>query len=347
MARQLRIEYGGAFYHVMARGDRREDIVEDKQDRELFLRTLGEACDKTGWRVHAWVLMSNHYHMVLQTPEPNLVAGMKWFQNTYTRRLNCRHHLWGHVFGGRYKAIVVEAGRKRAAGTSAIAYLALLIDYVHLNPLRAGLVNPQTGKGLLGYYWSSLTQGYGCVPGVRPDWLETELGFSLANTKDSASGRHDYVKRLEAIGLSEQGQTLDGQTLNSTLQRGWYWGGQQFREKLLKLLDPKKQRSNRNYRSSPQTREQSSALAEGLIESGLKAFGLKENDLKSTSGSRPEKAVIAAALKEKTTVSQKWIAERLWMKSAGNVCQQVRRLTLGQIPTDKMHQQWQKLVKNS
>ena len=86
MARSIRIEYEGAFYHVMARGNRREDIFLDEEDRGGFLQTLGEACAMTGWRVDSWVLMANHYHLMIETPEANLVAGMKWAQNTPTRR---------------------------------------------------------------------------------------------------------------------------------------------------------------------------------------------------------------------------------------------------------------------
>jgi putative transposase len=80
--RSIRIEYAGAFYHVMARGNRREEIFRGDQDRQLFLKTLGEACAKTGWWIHAWVLMSNHYHLLIETREANLVAGMQWLQNT-------------------------------------------------------------------------------------------------------------------------------------------------------------------------------------------------------------------------------------------------------------------------
>lgn len=108
MARSIRIEFAGAFYHVMARGSRREAIFLDDEDREFFLKTLGEACAMTGWKVHAWVLMSNHYHLVIETPEPNLVAGMQWLQNAYTRRFNVRHQLWGRLFGDHYKAVLVE-----------------------------------------------------------------------------------------------------------------------------------------------------------------------------------------------------------------------------------------------
>ena len=91
MARKARIEFPGGVYHVLDRGDRREEIYADDQDRLTFLRTLEEVCRRTGWWVHAYVLMSNHYHLLLETPEPNLVAGMKWFQSTYTMRFNRRH----------------------------------------------------------------------------------------------------------------------------------------------------------------------------------------------------------------------------------------------------------------
>jgi putative transposase len=97
MARSIRIEFPGAFYHVMARGNRRDAIFKDDLDRSRFVETLGEACGMTGWRVHAFVLLSNHYHLRLETPEPNLVAGMKWLQNTVTRRFNVRHRAWGRI----------------------------------------------------------------------------------------------------------------------------------------------------------------------------------------------------------------------------------------------------------
>ena len=86
MPRQVRIEYAGAFYHVMARGNRKGDIVFDDEDRKTFLRTLGEVCKRAGFRIHAYALMSNHYHLLLETPQANLTAGMGWFQNAYTRR---------------------------------------------------------------------------------------------------------------------------------------------------------------------------------------------------------------------------------------------------------------------
>jgi len=98
--RQLRIEYEGALYHLLSRGDRREEIFWDDQDRERFLQLLGRVCGRTGWQVHAYCLMSNHFHLVVETPRPNLVAGMKWFLGAYTMSFNRRHRLSGHLFGG-------------------------------------------------------------------------------------------------------------------------------------------------------------------------------------------------------------------------------------------------------
>ena len=107
MPRQLRVEYPGAIYHVMSRGDRQQDIYLNDVDRQDFLKTLAEACQKTGFQVHAYCLMRNHFHLVVETPHGNLVAGMRWLLSSYTIRLNHRHKLFGHVFAGRYKAVVV------------------------------------------------------------------------------------------------------------------------------------------------------------------------------------------------------------------------------------------------
>ena len=98
MARKLRVEYPGAIYHVLNRGDRREPIFKENQDRERFLHTLGETRAKTSWQVHAFCLMPNHFHLVIETPQGNLVTGMKWFLGTYTSRFNRPHKLFGHLF---------------------------------------------------------------------------------------------------------------------------------------------------------------------------------------------------------------------------------------------------------
>src|SRR5438105_9932740 len=131
MARKPRVQYEGAVYHVMSRGNRNGDIFLEEKDRQMFLATLCEACQKTGWQVHAYCLMQNHFHLVAETPRPNLVEGMKWLLATYTMRFNRRHKVTGHLFAGRYKSLLVD-GRTPD-------YLRAVCDYVHLNPARARL----------------------------------------------------------------------------------------------------------------------------------------------------------------------------------------------------------------
>ncbi len=350
MPRQVRLEYAGAFYHVLARGDRREPIVCGEDDRALWLRTLGEACAKTGWQVHAWVLLDNHYHLALETPTPNLVAGMRWFQNTYTRRFNTRHRQWGHLFGDRYKAVPVEPERNPGGG-----YAAALIDYIHLNPVRAGLVRPERGCGLLDYRWSSLGLGYGLPRRQRPAWLETAQGLAAGGWRDDAAGRRRYVASLEARARTEAAERCGyveraGQTLPSTLTRGWYWGSQAFRERLLAMLGAdsvKRKRVNRNYETSAQAQARRLAEAEGVVRSGLAALGLTEQALAELKGSDPRKVAIAAVLHTRTTVPQAWLAERLRMRSPANVSQQVRRfLGLEEAGLAPAVRRWMDSVKN-
>lgn len=98
MARKIRVEYAGACYHVLNRGNFRSWIFEDPGTRKSFLKCLREVCEAKGWRLHAWVLMGNHYHLCLETPEPNLVEGMKWLQGTFSNRFNRFRKTNGHVF---------------------------------------------------------------------------------------------------------------------------------------------------------------------------------------------------------------------------------------------------------
>ena len=109
MARPLRIELAGGVYHLTSRGDRREPIYADDVDRLLWLELFGEVCDRFNWRCHAWCQMGNHYHLVVETAEANLSRGMRQLNGVYTQAANRRHARVGHVFQGRYKAILVEA----------------------------------------------------------------------------------------------------------------------------------------------------------------------------------------------------------------------------------------------
>ncbi len=174
MARPVRIEFEGALYHVTSRGDRREAIYEDDSDRARFLELLGEVAGGFNWVVHAYCLMSNHYHLLIETPDGNLSKGMRQLNGVFTQYSNRRHRRSGHLFQGRYKAILVDADR----------YLLELARYVVLNPVRAGMV-ADAGDWL----WSS----YGAMVGAQasPDWLATDgLLSAFANTRNEARRRY-------------------------------------------------------------------------------------------------------------------------------------------------------------
>jgi REP element-mobilizing transposase RayT len=171
----------------MSRGDRSEPIFKDDDDRKVFLKTLGEACGKTGWDVHAFCLMDNHFHMVVETPAANLVAGMKWFLGTYTGRFNRRHKIFRHLFSGRYKALVVDG--------SGNGYFKTVCDYVHLNPVRAGLVRKKLP--LRAYRWSSWPE-YLDETARRWKWLRVDrLLGEHGIPKDSPAGRRQLEASLE------------------------------------------------------------------------------------------------------------------------------------------------------
>ena len=184
MTRPLRIELCGGVYHVTARGDRREDIFFNDDDRNFWLTLLGTVCQRFNWRCHAWCQMSNHYHLLIETPEANLAQGMRQLNGVYTQYINRQHHRVGHVFQGRYKAILVERD----------AYLLEVARYVVLNPVRAGMV-AQTED----WPWSSYTAMLG--RDVAPNWLE--CNWLLAQfCSDTLRARHSWQDFVRAgVGL--------------------------------------------------------------------------------------------------------------------------------------------------
>ncbi len=328
MPRSIRLEFPGAFYHVMARGNRRESIFHDDDDRRFFLATLAEACGMTGWRVHAWVLMGNHYHLFIETPEANLVAGMSWLQNTITRRHNVRHMAWGRLFGDRYKAVVVDGAD--------MYHYRTLADYIHLNPVRARLVQPGKGQSILGYAWSSVAGGWALPPDRRPKWLAAEEGLMRFDLPDTVAGRQHLVERLDHRAAQEEIKMCgvpilpDGVDARcSHLRQGWYWGSQAFAGKLYKHLEKlmkARKRSSRAYRKAPQVTAHGEEQARRWLAEGLEAAGLMAEDLPGLKGTDLRKLALAELLWKRTTVSQEWIAEKLSMRSAANVSQQLRRL---------------------
>src|SRR5690348_15741607 len=155
MARALRTDFAGALHHVTSRGNEKRPIFFDDDDRLTFLKFLGEAVRRFGWSLTAYVLMTNHFHHVIQTPEANLSRGMHWLNTTYVCWFNRRHNRSGHLYQGRFKAVLIEKD----------TYFMEVLRYVALNPVRAGMVpRPED------YRWSS----YRATVGLEhaPEWLD-------------------------------------------------------------------------------------------------------------------------------------------------------------------------------
>lgn len=198
MSRPLRLELAGGVYHVTSRGDGREDIYLSDADRQAWLEVFGQVCKRFNWVCHAWCQMTNHYHILIETPEANLAQGMRQLNGVYTQRFNRAHGRVGHVFQGRYKAILVERD----------SYLLELARYVVLNPLRAGMV-----KRLETWPWSSYLATCGQAP--VPEWLQADwILAQFGRQRASAIGKYvEFVHegaRLPSVWTQLQGQIYLG-----------------------------------------------------------------------------------------------------------------------------------------
>ncbi len=205
MARPLRIEFPGALYHITSRGDRRGAIYEDDEDREAFLDVLAEAVERYNWICHAFCLMTDHYHLLIETVEGNLSQGMRHLNGVYTQASNRRHDRAGHLFQGRFKGILVDKD----------AYLLELSRYIVLNPVRAGMVDmpPQ-------WPWSSYRAMMGQAP--SPKWLAVDgLLSQFDSVREEARQRY---QQFVADGV--------GQGIWEGLQQQIYLGGEAFVERM-------------------------------------------------------------------------------------------------------------------
>ena len=279
----------------MNRGDRREPIFKDERDHQQFLETLGQACAKTAWQVHAYCLMPNHFHLVLETPQANLVAGMKWFLGTYTARFNRRHKVFGHLFSGRYKSLIVDG--------SGNGYLRTVCDYVHLNPSRAKLL--AADQPLSQYRWNSYGE-YLKAPAKRPTWLRVDRLLGEMNIpQDSAAGRRRFERNME---LRRGGEAAEQW---KPLKRGWCLGDDDFRQELLAQAET---RFGANHYGG-QRQESSAAKAQRIVTEELRRLGWREGELAKRLKADPAKVRIARRLRGETTVTLRWIAEYLRMGS--------------------------------
>ena len=290
MARKLRIQYAGALYHVMNRGNYRRDLFESVGAAEAFLKVLFEAADKFGWKVHGYVLMVNHFHLALETPEPSLVEGMHWLQSTLATRFNRFRQESGHLFQGRYKSLVVED----------FAAMARVVDYIHLNPVRAKIVRAEQVKN---YRWSSLPS---FIKGPRhprliaDDWLAARGGW-----KDDAGGWKDYEAYLVQVGQDEERWERDGLI---GLSMGWAIGTDAWRQTMA--------REHAQLRLVPGLlREEVQELRESAwrhsLEKELSAIGKTMVDLQCRPRKQAWKVELAQRVRNQSGASMRWLAEAL------------------------------------
>ena len=319
MSRALRIEFPGAVYHVMARGQRRDLIFRYDADCADFLELLGKACQRFGWRVFGYVLMGNHYHLLLETTEPNLSQGMHWLQTSYGTRHRLRHGLSGMVFGGRYKALLIERDG---------LHLGTVLDYLHLNPWRAGLVTLE--EGLETYRWSSLPV-YLALPRSRPIWLDAAGGLVWLDLPDTASGRRKFLQRIEdrASGgtrLSDEAREVETNWMTQ-VQRGWCFGGQRFREAMLEKAKAKLGKSRNVAGVDARVRKEvSRKRAEQLLQKGCELWGWEVKELQRRATGDQEKVVLDWMLREQTSVSLGWLSENLNLGAPAATCRLFGRL---------------------
>lgn len=209
MARQLRIEYEGGFYHVTSRGNQREQIFWGDKDRERFKTVLERTKERYAYLLHAYVFMSNHYHLLIETPRGNLHQIMQNINTSYTVFINKKYHRFGHLFQGRYKAFIVEKDK----------YLLALSRYIHLNPVRAGVVRRAEQ-----FRWSSYREYlYG---GKGETLTDTDETLRLFSKRRRIAARR-YKEFVEA-GIGGKSPLPDA--IGSIL------GGEGYREGVLKFL---------------------------------------------------------------------------------------------------------------
>ncbi len=280
-------------------------------ETESWRKTVAEACLKADFLIHACCLMSNHFHLVLETPNANLVAGMRWLLSSYTRRLNHRRKLTGHVFSGRYKAIVVDG--------SGNGYLKTVCDYVHLNPARANLLSRE--DRLLGYPWSSL-HWYLAAREHRPGWIRTERVLGAHGIQEDTALRKQFEERMER---RRQSEAEDAEW--EPLKRGWRIGSEDFKKQLLEKME---EGLGENH-SGELRRESADAKAERIIGEELQGLGWTPGELALRRKGDPAKLALANRLRRETVLSMTEITAKLHLgspKSARADCANSRGRTL-------------------
>ena len=315
MPSKVRIEYEGARYHVINRGNYRSDVFATPGASESFLRTLAQAAERYAWKVHAYVLMRNHYHLAIETTQPNLSAGMHWLQCTFATRFNRFRKENGRLFQGPYKALLIE-GREA---------LRRVVDYIHLNPVRARVVAPaQVGQ----YAWSSLKAFRG--EAKRAAWLSAAEWLSARGEwEDTPDGMAGYETSLVKLGEDEAAQKAAGL---ENLSRGWAIGTESWRRAVARDYAQRMKMAGMGLEKY-EVEQMRTAHNENALAQALKAAGKTESELLTKPLRQGWKIKMALEMSDKG-VPVAWLAKRLHLgkaTSARNALWLARRQTPGKV----------------
>lgn len=316
MARKLRLEYPGACYHVINRGNYRAEIFRTEGAKAAFEACLFEACAKSNWVLHAHVLMSNHYHLALETPDGNLVAGMQWLQATFANRFNRLRGERGHLFQGRYKALLVEEGEP----------LAQVCHYIHLNPVRAGLV--EVGR-LRDHRFSSYW--YLWQPKTRPACFQPQYTLqAVGGLTDSPAGWRSYADYL--AWQAEEGPVGKSKAYVN-LSRGWALGTAGFKAT---LRADHAQAADARAWTQEGARELREARWSELLQRGLGVAGKTLAQAATEPKSAAWKLAVAAWMKTRTQAGNAWLSRHLHLGAPAAFSRNLTTYRRQLAPADKL-----------
>ncbi|HYK03780.1 MAG TPA: transposase [Thermoanaerobaculia bacterium] len=295
MARPLRIDVPGALHHVTSRGNERRRIFRSNRDREAFLQLLGEAVKRFGWSVTAWVLMENHFHLVIQTPEANLSRGMQWLNGTYADWFNRRHERSGHLFQGRFKSFIIESG----------TYCAEVLRYVVLNPVRAKMVaRPEE------YRWSS----YRATAGLEaaPPWLDLAAVYAQFHP-DQPRAQAAYTEYVMA--KVDSSERLWDQAIN-----GIYLGGEEWAKRMRTIVESRPRSTDHPVKHRSVGRPTVQKVIAAVAETGAET-----KELVRSRGGGPLRRLVAWLAWNEGLETLRTIAAALRLRSEGYVSNLIRR----------------------
>lgn len=293
MARRLRIQFPGAIYHVINRGNYRRDLFADAGAAKSFENALGDAAVRFEWTIHAFCVLQNHFHVALMTAAPNLSDGMHWLQATFALRFNRFRSEHGHLFQGRYRSPLVEDP----------SALVRVVNYIHLNPVRAGIV---PADRLTEFRWSSMPR---FVKGPRPKWLSPSVWLNELGLADRRNDWSRYAEELRALALDPEEQTRLG---FDDMARDWAIGSRGWKEALAR---------EHGHRSLEQDlpRSETHALKEqrwlSALDEELRRHGKDNSAPARAARNAGWKVEIALALRKRVGAPYRWISQALVMGS--------------------------------